>query len=353
MHQENLDTVVIGGGQAGLVTGYHLRRAKREFVILDAGSAVGEKWQSRWDSLHLFSPAHWDALSGLRFPGTRGHMPSKDETAEYLKSYAQRFDLPIRLNTRAESLTRVNGRFVVTSGDESFDANNVVIAIGPMGTPKIPSFADQLVSEILQLHSTGYRNPTQLRPGSALVVGAGNSGAEIALELAATHTTTLAGRDIGRMPVRPGSLPYRITNALFTADTKMGKKFAAHGGGGTPLVRVTNEQLAAAGVERAPKVVAAQDQYPQLEDGRVVKPDNIIWATGFEPQDYRWVKLSSFGSDQAPAHRRGIVESEPGLYFVGLAFQHSFASSLMGGVSADAKYVVKHIVARSTAPTVS
>lgn len=344
---ESVDTAVIGGGQAGLVTAYHLRNAGHECVILDAGSTIGERWQSRWDSLRLFTPAHFDGLSGMPFPGKRGYLPTKDEAAEYLRSYAEQFKLDVRLQVQVESLTRTHERFAITAGEQSFEADNVVVATGPMGAPRVPYYAQQLASDIYQVHSSEYRNPAELRPGGVLVVGAGNSGAEIALELAASHHTVLAGRDIGRMPVRPGGLMYRITNRLFTAETKTGKKFAEHGGGGTPVVRVTNDDLVSAGVERVPsQVVAAHDQHVRFDDEGAIDPENVIWATGFEPQNYDWITLPSFDSGHL-IHRRGVIESEPGLYFVGLAFQHSFASSLLGGVSADAHYVVRQIAERS------
>jgi len=203
---EWFETVVVGGGQAGLATGYHLARRGRPFVILDAGGRVGDSWRARWDSLRLFTPARYSGLPGWPFPAPAWHYPTKDEMADYLEAYTARFELPVRHGVAVDGLTRRGGRYLVTAGERRFEADHVVVASGAYHTPRVPAFAGQLDPAIRQLHSSGYRRPSQLREGSTLVVAAANSGAEIALEAAAGHPTWLSGRHPGAEPTRaPGA----------------------------------------------------------------------------------------------------------------------------------------------------
>jgi len=207
LEPERFDTVVVGGGQAGLATGYYLARLGRPFVILDAGQRIGDTWRNRWDSLRLFTPGRYSGLPGMGFPAAAWHYPTKDEVAGYLETYAARFQLPVRTGVRVDGLTRRGDRYLVTAGERRFEAANVVVASGAYHHPRIPGFAPELDPGILQLHSTGYRRPSQLRDGGVLVVGAANSGAEIALELSAGHPTWLSGPHPGNEPARAGSLP--------------------------------------------------------------------------------------------------------------------------------------------------
>ncbi len=346
MSEERFDTVVIGAGQAGLAIGHYLARQRSDFVIVDAGDRVGQSWDARWDSLRLFTPAHFTHLPGLRFPGPRRRLPPKDEMAEYLRSYAARFALPVRLRWRVDELSRDGDGYLVSSAGRSLRADTVVVATGPAMRPRVPDVADQLDPAIHSLHSVDYRNPGQLRNGSVLIVGAGNSGAEIALDLAATHEVILAGRDTGRIPISLGGPTYRVMNHLLTTNTRLGRRFAAsiHAGKGTPLVRVRPADLAEAGVERAPRVVGQVDGRPRLEDGRALDVANIIWCTGYRP-DYSWIALPHFPRDEQPAHQRGAVLDHPGLYVIGLPFLFRMASSLVGGVGSDARHIA-HLIAR-------
>ena len=204
MSKERFDTVVIGAGQAGLAIGYHLARQRSRFVIVDAGDWVGQSWDARWDSLRLFTPAHFTHLPGLRFPAQRRYRPSKGEMADYLRSYAARFALPVRLGWRVDQLSRDGDGYRICSAGRSLRADTVVVATGPAMRPRVPNVADKLDPAIRSLHSVDYRNPEQLRDGAVLIVGAGNSGAEIALDVAPTHQVILAGRDIGRLPISLG-----------------------------------------------------------------------------------------------------------------------------------------------------
>jgi putative flavoprotein involved in K+ transport len=350
------DTVVIGGGQAGLSTGYYLQQQGRDFVILDAGERIGTAWRKRWDSLRLFTPARYSGLPGMSFPASAHVYPTKDEMADYLEAYASGFKLPVRPGIRVDKLSKQGGRFVVTAGDKQFEAENVVVATGAYHRPNVPAFAAELKPGIRQLHSREYQRPSQLQKGGVLVVGAGNSGAEIALELSRSHQVWLSGRHPGSEPTRPGSAADRLVTPLIwfvfskvmTLKTPIGRKAAAElRGHGLPLARVKPADLQAAGVERVyPRTVGVRDGLPLLEDGRVLDVTNVIWCTGFKPA-YDWIALSIFDDDGEPIHERGVVVSEPGLYFVGLFFQSAAVSSLVGGVGKDAEYVADKIAARS------
>jgi putative flavoprotein involved in K+ transport len=354
---ERIETVIIGGGQAGLAVGYHLARRGRRFVILDANRRVGDAWRHRWDSLRVFTPARYDALPGWAFPAPGWSYPSKDEVADYLEAYAARFDLPVRTGVRVDRLTRDGERYLVAAGDQRLAADQVVLACGAYQRPRIPAFAEDLDPGILQLNPNQYRNPSQLPDGGVLVVGAGNSGAEIAFEVSRTHPTWLSGRDVGKIPVRTGSAWDRLltppvwwlASQVLTVATPVGRKVRPKALTTTPpLERVRPRDLAAAGVERVPRTVGVRDGYPLLEDGRVMDVSSVLWCTGFRP-DFGWVDLPGFDPDAVPAHERGIVASQPGLYVVGLFFLYAFTSALVGGVGRDADHIAGHIAARRPA----
>ena len=355
MDTERVETVIIGGGQAGLATGYHLAKRDRPFVILDANERVGDAWRKRWDSLRLFTPARYDGLPGRRFPARGWSFPTKDEMADYLEDYATRFGLPVRTRVSVDGLSREGDRFVVTAGDRRFEADNVVVASGAHRRPKVPAFAAELDPRIVQLHSSDYRSPSQLREGGVLLVGAGNSGAEIAFEVSRTHQTWLSGRHPGQIPFRHGGRGARILlpvvrfagTHVLTVRTPIGRKMRKKlESGGTPLIRVQKKDIEAAGIERVARVVGVSDGAPALEDGRILDVANVIWCTGFLP-DYRWIDLPIFGEDGQPRHERGVVGSEPGLYFTGLIFQHAATSDVLPGVGRDAEHVAKHIAAHA------
>jgi putative flavoprotein involved in K+ transport len=356
METERFDTVVIGGGQAGLATGYHLAARGRSFVILDGSERVGDSWRKRWDSLRLYSPASYDALPGMRFPARRAAFPSTHEMADYLEAYATRFELPVRSGKTVDTLTNDGERFVVRTGERTFEADTVVVATGVMQKPVVPGFARELDPRIRQLHSSDYRNLSQLQEGTVLVVGASHSGADIAYEAASAHETILSGRDTGQSPAsvetRRGRVGFRtlffVGSHILTADTPFGRKMRPHiREGGGPLLRYRRADLLDAGVERVlARTVGVDDGRPVLDDGRILDVRNVIWCTGFRP-DYSWIQLPlEFGDDGYPVQYRGAADSVPGLYFVGMLFLHSFASMLIGGAGRDAERVVKHLVAQ-------
>jgi putative flavoprotein involved in K+ transport len=361
MQPEHIETIVIGGGQAGLAAGYQLSRLGLPFAILDANPRVGDAWRNRWDSLRLFSPAAFDGLAGMPYPSSGHSFPTKDEMADYLARYAERFELPVRSGVKVDRLWREGDRFRLSAGSRPFEADNVIVAMANYQQPRTPAFADQLAPDITQLHSSQYRNPTQLQDGDALVVGAGNSGAEIAIELVRSRRTLLSGRFPGAVPFRMDGLAARLFLArmvfstfhhVLTLDTPVGRR--AHGNGEArtvPLIRVKPRDLIAAGVEHLPRTVGVRAGLPLLEDGQTANVRNVVWCTGYAPS-FDWIDLPVFG-EHGPQQQRGVVPTQPGLYFVGLHFQYALSSSQVQGVSRDAAYVAQAIAtaaARAGAP---
>ena len=357
---EEVDVLVIGAGQAGLSVGYHLGRSGvGRFRILDGNARVGDSWRQRWDSLRLFSPAKYDGLDGMPFPAPPRDCPTKDEMADYLEAYARRFQLPVLNGVRVDGLSREGERYLATAGARRFLAREVVIAMADYQEPRIPSFAGELDASIVQLHSSAYRRPDQLRPGAVLLVGAGNSGAEIAMELReGGHPVVMAGPHVGAVPgwfQTPAGqalfvpILFRgIFHRLLTESTPPGRKAKAQGHRATPLIRTLPKHLRAAGVERVGRVRGVQDGRPLLEDGRVLDVQNVVWSTGFHP-GFSWVLLPVFDAQGHPRQKRGVVAESPGLYFVGLTFLYAMSSSMIHGVGRDARYVAERVAERLAA----
>lgn len=356
MQTERFDTVVIGGGQAGLATGYELRRRGIGFVILDAGERVGQAWRDRWDSLRLFTPARAAHLPGMRHPVPGDRYVTKDEMADYLEAYAERFDLPVRLGMRVEHVSKsVHGFEIETTTGERFEADNVVVATGAHSRASVPAFASDVDPGIVQLHSSGYRNPSQLRPGGVLIVGAGNSGADIAMEVVRTHPTWLAGPSTGALPFDIETWFARkvatrivvfVGKYVATIRTPIGRRMrAAAAHKGDPLIRVKPKSLVAAGVERVGRVVAVEGGLPVLDDRGALPVANVIWCTGLG-QDLSWLDVPALGPDGRPAQVRGISTSVPGLFFVGQSWQYAVSSDVIPGAGRDARYVVKALARR-------
>lgn len=353
---EHIETVIIGGGQAGLATGYQLKQRGRPFVILDSNERLGDQWRRHYDSLVLFTARKYDGLPGLPFPGEPFGFPVRDEVAAYLESYAAHHQLPVRTSTRVERVARADdGVFRVVLAGGEITCDNVVLAVGKAGQPKRPDFAGQLDAGITQLHSCEYKHPGQLPDGRVLVVGASHSGADLAYELAATRPVTLAGRDTGRIPFRPEDRRARMLFPVIvwmwkhalTRRTPMGRKMMrlmrAHG---APLLRTKTPDLVAAGVERAAeRVTGVKQGMPVLADGTVIDAASVIWATGFG-HSFGWVDGLPLASDGWPDEYRGIVNGVPGLYFCGLIFQYSFSSMVFPGIGRDSSYIADHLAAR-------
>lgn len=357
---ERVQAIVIGGGQAGLSVGHHLAKRGVSFVILEANPRIGDSWRSRWDSLRLFTPARFDSIPGMPFPAPANDFPTKNQMADYLESYAAKFALPVRTGVTVDRVTRDGDRYTVEAGGCVLEAEHVVVAMSDYQHPRIPAFASELDPDIVQLHSQDYRRPSQLRDGAVLLVGAGNSGSEIALETARSgHATLMSGRDTGSVPFRLGGLIGRlgftrfvlrvVFHRLLTLGTPMGRR-ARPGiiSRGAPLIRVKARDLAALRVERVPRCAGVKNGKPVLADGRVLDVANVIWCTGFIPA-FSWIELPVFDDRGEPIHHRGVVTGEPGLYFLGLHFLYAMSSTMIHGVGRDAEYVADQIAGRRAA----
>ena len=355
--EETYQTIVVGGGQAGLAAGYYLARQGENFIILDGASGAGMAWRRRWDSLRLFTPAQYDGLPGMPFPGEDYYFPTKDEVAGYLESYAAKFQLPLRLNTGVESLEREGGGYRLAAAGRTFIAHNVIVATGAYQSPHIPAFAEQLDPAIVQLHSHAYRNPDQIPAGRVLVVGAGNSGVEIGLELSkAGREVWLSGRDVGHIPAERlgryfSGRPYwwfisRVLSIATPVGRKMRRQVLEHG---NPLIRSSRREVLQAGIQVATRLAGVEAGRPRMQGGRTLEPAAVVWATGFRP-DYRWIKLPVFDGNGFPRHERGVVPEAPGLYFAGLHFQSALTSALLGGVGRDVQYITRFMQNSESVP---
>ena len=350
---EDVQTIVVGGGQAGLATSYHLKRLRLDHVILDENERVGAAWRNRWKSLRLFTPGRYDGLPGMPYPGPSESYPDKDEIADYLETYAARFELPVKKGAKVSRISTAGDRYLVATENSLFRAENVVVATGAFHHPRTPAFAESLDPNIVQIHSSDYRDPSQVAAGPVLVVGSGQSGAEIALDMAREHEVWLSGIDRGEEPGRPGSITDRlVTPIMVFAATKVinvanpiGRKVRDHflyPPRGIPRAGGTRKRVLDAGIKWVGRTAGARDGRPELEDGRVLDVATVIWCTGFVP-DYRWIELPIFDSYGFPVHARGVVETHPGLYFMGLLFQRTLSSALLMGMGKDAEYVATHI----------
>jgi len=353
--ESTVDTLIVGGGQAGLALGYWLSREGRNFLIVDENARTGDSWRQRWDSLRLFTPAKYDGLPGVPFPGDGLNFPGKDELADYLEDYGRRFDLPILHNVRVDGIENDGDWFHVTAGQRWWRVRNVVVATGGYRVPKTPAFAAELSADICQLHSQNYKNPSQLQPGPVLVVGLGNSGAEIALEVSRSHQTAVAGTAGGELPVRHGRAAARFVLPvirfaglhLLTLDTPVGRKVApTFMQKAAPLIRTRTKELKAAGVELLPRVTGVRDGYPEVGgDVQTVKPANVIWCTGYR-DDYSWVRVPAVDTEGRLLQKRGVVADVPGVFFLGQEFLFAAASATLPGVGRDARYLAGRVKAQ-------
>lgn len=352
----NYKVIVIGAGQAGLSVGYYLKKNNIPFIMLDAGERVGDSWRNRWDSLRLFTAAKFNGLAGMRFPASPNYFPTKDEMADYLENYAKHFNLPVKTGIRVDSLSGENNYYCISAGDQHFRAEHVVIAMSSFQTPRIPKFAKELNPDIKQFHSLDYRTPSQFKEGGVLVVGAGNSGAEIALEAAANgHQVWLSGRDTGHVPFNiEGRLAkmilarlvgrilfHRVLSLSTPIGRKVRPKIISQGG---PLVRIKPKAFIKAGIKRVERVSGVRNGLPVIENEQIQNVKNVVWCTGFYPS-FSWIDIPVFNNNE-PIQNRGVVEKEPGLYFTGLHYQYSLSSGMIHGVKRDAEHVVKVILYR-------
>ena len=341
------DIVIIGGGQSGLATGYFLRKMNRQFIILDSNSRIGDSWRKRWDSLRLFTPSQHDGLPGIPFPASKGSFPGKDDMADYLDKYVKEFSIPVHLDVRVNSLYSKNDHYEIETSGDKYIAREVVIATGTNPIPFIPGLSSGLNQDIFQLHSSGYTNPGPIPPGDVLVVGAATSGIEIALEISKTHRTFISGNPPFHIPDKAlkygGELYWWFISNIVTLKTPIGKKVRnkiIHGG--SPLIRVSADDLNIAGIQRLPRVAGTKEGLPMLEDGSILKVRSVIWATGYRP-DFSWIRFDMTDESGWPLSERGISTVKKGLYFIGMPFQFGLTSGLVGGVGRDAAYIARHL----------
>ncbi len=357
------EAVVIGAGQAGLAAGYHLARRGIDFTVLEASGRVGDVWRERYDSLLLYSPARYNALPGFSFPLAGHAFPTGRQMADYLEAYADHHRLPIECGVRVDHLRATNkadgtGGYTISAGDRRYEANQVILATGAFQRPHVPELASRLDPGIRQLHSADYRGPHQLAEGPVLIVGLSHSGADIAHEVAeAGHRTFVSGAAHGQLPFSVDSRRARLAWPLMrfvawnvlTLRTPIGRKMAPKvRAGGGPLLRIRRGDLEAVGVtlNEARTVDVDARGRPVLADGTALDVGNVVWCTGFRP-DYGWIELPVFGEDGWPKERRGVVDAQPGLYFLGIPFLYSFTSMLVLGAGRDAAYVVDRLAARA------
>jgi putative flavoprotein involved in K+ transport len=344
----NWSTIIIGAGQAGLAAGYHLLKAREDFIIIDAAENIGDSWRKRWDSLRLFTPSQYDGLPGFPFPAPRNTMPEKDEVADYLVKYVEKFKLPVHMGEIVKHLSGTESGFEITTNKGILKCDKVIVATGTNPLPRIPVFAKDLDKNIHQIHSSQYLNPDLLPPGSVLVVGAGTSGVEIAIELSKSRHTFISGNPTFHIPDPvfryAGRLYWWFASNILTVKTPIGrkaKKSIVKGGG--PLINVSVKDLVSAGVEQVPRVAGVKNGQPKLENGRMVPVSSIVWATGFKP-DFSWIDLKVTDEKNGwPITKRGVSTEVKGMYFVGMLFQYGLTSGLLGGVGRDAAFIAKHI----------
>jgi putative flavoprotein involved in K+ transport len=346
----SFNTIVVGGGQAGLAAGFYLAQKKGSFVILDENTRTGESWRKRWDSLRLFTPSQLNNLPGMNFPKPDFYFPTKDEAGDYLENYSRQFNLPVQTGIKVRNLKRNEAGYSLLTNVGTYQASNVIVATGAFREPFTPVIAQKLPEHVRQLHSVNYLNPNSIPVQRVAVIGAGNSGAEIALELVRNgRTVWLLGRDVGTAQLKRfgrllgGRLIKWFLSRVATIDTPIGRRMRPHMlAHGTPLVRTQRKDLLREGVDFRSRLADIQEDKLILEDGKALNTDGVVWATGYLP-GYDWIDLPVFNGAGWPEHERGVATHSPGLFFVGMHFQTGFTSALLSGVGRDAKYITDHI----------
>jgi putative flavoprotein involved in K+ transport len=343
------DVLVIGAGQTGLTVGYYLQQAGLRFLIVDAAEQVGSAWARRWESLVLFTPRRYNAMPGLPFDGEPDEEPTRGEVIDYLRRYATELDLPVDPNSRVTTLDHREGRYAAELPARTILADQVIVATGPFQQPRIPPFAASVASDVYQTHSAGYRRPSDLPPGRVVVVGGGNTGYQIAEELAADHEVVLA---VGS---RQTPLPLRLLGRQIfwwltklgvlgiSVESRLGRRLSDR----ETLIGSSPRRAKGFGITLKARAVDASGRTVRFADGTKTDADAIIWATGYE-SDYSWIRVPVVDEGGRVRHHRGVTD-QPGLYFLGLQWQYTRGSALLGFGSDDAKYIAQQITAHRQA----
>jgi putative flavoprotein involved in K+ transport len=348
-NHERFDVAVIGGGQAGLAIGYFLARQSQRFVILEAAGSIGRAWRMRWDSLVLFTPRRYSALPGLPFPGDPDEYPTRDAVLAYLEQYVRNFELPVRLNTPVRKLSLSDGMFVLELDTGRIVADQVVVATGPFQVPFVPAVAGELSPEVFEVHSTGYMQPSDVPPGTVLVVGGGNTGYQIAKELSATHRVHLSvGSQQTPLPQRflGRDLFWWLTKTGLihkTVETRIGQRLQHR----DTLIGSSPRDVRRHRVVLEPRATNASGRTITFAGDSLLDVDAVIWATGYR-SDYSWIDAPILDASGRVEHRRGVTEV-PGLFFLGLSWQHTRGSALIGWVKDDAEFIAERIAASAGA----
>jgi putative flavoprotein involved in K+ transport len=341
---DQVEVAVVGGGQAGLAVGYYLAQQGRRFVIFERANELAPAWRERWESLTLFTPRRYSGLPGLPWRGEPDGYPTRDEVIAYLERYAETFELPVALSSEVKEIDRgADERLLLEVDGRTIAADQVVVATGPFQTPFVPELAERLSEDVFQTHAVGYRKPTDVPQGKVLVVGGGNTGFQIAKELSATHTVALSigsrqkplpqrflGRDLFWWLTKAGILDK-------TTESRLGRKLSTR----DTLIGSSPRQLKRYGIELKPRLVDAGGGRTRFDDRSELEVGAVIWATGYRP-DYSWIKLPIFDEHGRLLHRRGVTAVHD-LYFIGLSWQHTRGSALIGFVKDDAAFIAEKI----------
>jgi putative flavoprotein involved in K+ transport len=347
--KRSYDVLVIGAGQTGLTVGYYLQEAGLRFLLVDSADHVGSAWSQRWESVVLFTPRRYNAMPGQPFDGDPDQEPTRDEVIDYLHRYATELDLPVELNSPVAALDYRDGRYAAELPGRTILADQVIVATGAFQQPRIPAFAASLATDVYQTHSTGYRRPRDLPPGRVVVVGGGNTGYQIAEELAADRDVVLA---VGS---RQTPLPLRLLGRqIFWWLTKLGllgmsveSRLGGRLSERDTLIGSSPRKARRFGITLKPRAVGAAGRTVRFADGTETDAAAIIWATGYQ-SDYSWIRLPVADEQGRIRHRRGVTD-QPGIYFLGLQWQYTRGSALLGFVSEDAGYIARRVVARRRA----
>ena len=340
------DVIIIGAGQAGLSMGYHLKKSNLSFLILDKANEIGEVWRNRYDSLTLFSSREYSSLPGMTFKGSKDEYPTKDEVADYLSSYAVKFSLPIQFSTVVQKLQKNKDIFLLSTNQGIYTSRNIIVATGAFQTPLVPDFSKFLSSNVSQIHSSQYKNQSQLNEGSVLVVGGGNSGAQIAVELSIKRKVYLSvGKKIKYLPQKIGNKDIfwwfdKLGVLKANIYTKIGQFLSKRP---DPIFGYKLKSLIKNGkIDLKSRTQSINDDFINFEDDTRIKVNNVIWSTGFKP-DYSWIEIENIVDvKDYPNHKRGVT-SVKGLYFLGLPWQFRRGSALLYGVGSDAEYLFHKI----------